>query len=89
MVEIGGELPRRADDDTRVVAVDEDGLAFVDAVPDIMQPADHRDADRASDDRHVRGERAFFEQDALEPPPVIFEQLAWPEIARDQYGVVR
>ena len=75
MLEAGQQRPRRADDDAAVVAVDEDRLAFLDAVADVGQAADHRHADRARDDRHVRGQRAFLEQHALQPAAVIFEQL--------------
>ena len=49
-----------------------------------LQPAEHRHAHRARDDRHVRGERAFLEHHALQPPPVVFEQFGRAEVARDQ-----
>ena len=89
MLEAGEQRPVRADDDAAVVAVDEDRLAFVDAVADVVQAADHRHADRPRDDRHVRGQRAFLEQHGLQPAAVIFEQLGGPEVAGDQDRVAR
>ena len=50
--------------------------------------AEHRHAHRARDDRDVRGQRAFLEHHALQPPPVIFEQFGRAEVARDQDRVL-
>ena len=77
MLEAGEQLAVRPDDHAAVVAVDENRLPFLDAVADVVQPADHRDTDRPGDDRHVRGQRSFLEQDSLQAPAVIFEQLGW------------
>ena len=87
MLEAGGQRPGRTDDHAAVVAVDEDRLAFLDAVADVVEAADHRHSDRARDDHHVRGQRAFLEQHGLEPSPVIFEQVGGAEVARDQHRV--
>ena len=89
MLEAGRELPVGADDDAAVVAVDQDRLAVVDAVADVVEPADHRHTDRARDDGHVRGERAFLEQHGLQAAAVVFEQLGGSEVARDQHRVAR
>ena len=35
----------------------------------------------------MRGERAFLEHDSLQPPPIIFEQFGWAQIARHQHGI--
>ena len=87
VLEAGRQRPVGPDDDAAVVAVDEDRLAFLDAVADVVEPADHRHADRAGDDRHVRGQRAFLEQHALQAPAVIFEQLGGAEVAGDEHRV--
>ena len=89
VLEAGQQLPVGTDDDAAVVAVDEDRLALLDAVADVVQPADHRHSDRPRDDRHVRGERALLEQHGLQPAAVIFEQFGGSEVARDQHRVVR
>ena len=53
-------------------------------MPDVVQTADHRHADGARDDGHVRGERALLEQHGFQPAPVIFEQVGRSEVARNQ-----
>ena len=79
----------RADDDAAIVAVDEDLLAFLDAVANVGQASHDRHAHGPCDDSHVRGQRAFFQHHALQAAAVVFQQLGRPEIARDENRVVR
>ena len=42
---------------------------------------DHGDAHGTRHDHHVRGQRAFFQQHAFQPPAVVFQQFGGAEIA--------
>ena len=55
-------------------AVDDDGIARIDDAGGIGDLADRRDAERAGDDRDVRGRPALLEDEAAQPPAVVVEQ---------------
>ena len=64
------------------------GIALVGDVADVGDAPDHRHAHRAGDDGDVGGQRPFLQHHALQPPPVIFEQLGRPEVAGDEDRVL-
>ena len=89
MLEAGEQCAIWPNDDAAVVAIDEDLLAFLDAVPDVRDPPDDRHAHRPGDDGHVGGERALLEHHGLQASPVIFEQFGRAEVAGDEDRIPR
>ena len=80
---------RRPDMHVAGGAVDDDGVARIGDAGRIGDLADRRDAERAGDDRHMRVGSALLEDEAAQPPAVVFEQRRRPHRARHQDGVLR
>ena len=78
---------RRPDEHRARPPVDEQLVAVGDRRPEVADAADDRHPHRAGDDGDVRGQRAFFEDDALEEPAVVFEQFGGAEVARQDDGI--
>ena len=70
-------------------AVDDDGVARLDQAGGVVDLADGRNAERARDDRDVRGRPAFLQHQAAQPLAVVVEQRRRAHRARDQDGVFR
>ena len=70
-------------------AVDDDRVARIDEAGGVGDLADRRDAERARDDRDVRGRAAFLQHQAAQPLAVVVEQRRRPHRARDQDRVLR
>ena len=82
-----GDLLQRADNGVARARIEQDLVTFADGGAHVLGAADHRHVHRPRNDHHMRGKRAFFEDHALQPPLVIFEQFSRAEIAGDQDGV--
>ena len=74
----------RADDGRALAGIDQDHVAFADLAARIAHAAEHGNAHRTRHDHDMAGERAFLQDHALQPAPIIFEQFGRAEIARDQ-----
>jgi hypothetical protein len=70
------------------IAVEQDQVAFTDQRAAVAHAAHHRDAHRPRHNHHVRGERPFLHDHALEAAAVVFEQFRRTQVAGDQDGVV-
>ena len=68
--------------------VEQQQIALADQPPHVAHAPQYRHAHRPRDDRDVRGQRSFFEDHPLQPPPVIFEEFRRTQIARDQDRVL-
>ena len=87
---IGGfDVGRRAHMHCAGRAVDDDGVARLDEAGGVVDLADRRDAERARDDRDMRGRPAFLQHQAAQPFAVVVEQRRRAHRARDQDGVFR
>jgi hypothetical protein len=83
------EIVARPHEHLRVVAVEREAVARLDAGHRVAHPPDHRDLERPGDDRDMRGRRAFLEDHAAQPGAPIGDQLGRAERARDQDELVR
>ena len=83
------DLGRRADLDLAGAAVDDDGVAVLDEIDDVLDLADGGDAERAGDDGDMAGRPALLEHEAAQALAVIVEQLGRPHGAGDEDGVLR
>ena len=63
-------------------------IVLADDLPDVLDLPEDRDPHRTGDDRDMRGQRTFFEDHALEPAPVIFEQFSRTQVAGNQDRVL-
>ena len=77
----------RSNRELRVIAVEQQRVALAHQPAHVAHPAQHRHAHRPGHDHHVRGERALFEHNALQPPPVVFEQLRRSQVLGDEDGI--
>ena len=67
-----------------VVAVDDDGIADVDALDQAAHVADRGDAERAGDDGDVALSAGLLDDEAAQPRAVVVEQVGRTHGARDQ-----
>ena len=58
-------------------------------VHEVVTAPEHRNIQRARDDRNVRGRRSLFQNHALQFPAVVVEQFRRAHVPRHQDGVVR
>ena len=77
-----------ADQHLRVVRVDDQKVADLDACKRIANLTHDGNVERARDDRDVRVGRALFEDDRLQRTAVIVEQLRGSEVTRDEDELV-
>ena len=82
------DIGRRTQIDVAGNAVDDDRVAGFHQARRILHFADGRDAERARDDRDMRGRPAFLQHDAAQPLAVVIEQRRRPHHARDQDRIV-
>ena len=68
----------------RLIGIDDDDVAGFDIVEQVRGPSDHRNVEGAGDDGDVGGHRAFLEDQAAQPGPVIVEKLCRTHVAGDK-----
>jgi hypothetical protein len=78
----------RPDQDLGIVAIDDDLVAGLDIEQRALDPSDHRNVERAGDDRDMRGRRAFLEHQRADLAALVIEQLSRAHGARDQHHIL-